>query len=129
MTLTASPLSADDTTTAEPMVWVTFSLPLAGREELKDHAHLARISLSELVRRRVLGLPEPRAAVPTVNSQVYSELGRVGNNLNQLTKLSHESGQLAPAQVQTLGLALSQLKALLVQVQSDVIGAAEDPSV
>lgn len=122
MTLTVSPLSSDDTTTAEPMVWVTFSLPSAARDELRDHAHLARISVSELVRRRVLGLPPPKASVPTINTQTYASLGRIGNNLNQLTKLAHESGQLGPAQLQPLARVLAELKSFLDRVRQEVIG-------
>lgn len=128
MTLTVSPRSSDDTTTAEPMVWVTFSLPSAARDELKDHAYLARISVSELVRRRVLGLPEPRAAVPTVNVQLRADLSPVANNLNQLTKQVHQAGEVLPAHIQPLGRVLGLLKSLLDQVRLELIAAAEDPA-
>lgn len=121
--MTVNPLTPD-APPAEPMTWMTFSLPVGALAELKDHAHAARISASELVRRRVLGLPAPRAAVPQVNSQIYADLGRVGNNLNQLTKLAHESGQ---PQHQPLARALAELKALLDQVRREVIGADQQP--
>lgn len=118
-------LTTDTSTSAiqdfeDQTVWISFRCIPAERAELRDHAHLARISVSELARRRVLGLPPPKAAVPQVNAQVHADLGRVGNNLNQLTKLAHESGQ---PQLQPLARALAELKALLDQVRLAVIGA------
>ena len=113
-TLTADSLEAEDLT-----AWCTFRLAVAELAELKDHAHVARISTSELVRRRVLGLPPPKAAVPSINSQIYAELGRIGVNLNQLTRIAHETGP----QMQLLGRVLAELKGQLDRVRMEVIGA------
>lgn len=124
--MTLPPVTHDALLT-EPMVWMSFALSSAARAELKDHAHLSRISASELVRRRVLGLPPPKAAVPSINAETYSSLGRVGNNLNQITKLAHESGQLGPTQLQPLARALAELKSLLDQIRREVIGADLQP--
>lgn len=126
MTLTADIPTSDTNKAEDQTAWVTFRLTPAERDELKDHAHLARISVSALVRHRVLGLPAPKAAVPTINSQVYTELGRVGNNLNQLTKLAHESGKLGPAQVQPLARVLAELKILLDRARLEVLGTGPD---
>lgn len=124
MTLTADTPTPDAPDIEDQTAWVSFRLTPAERDEVKDHAHAARISASELVRRRVLGLPAPKAAVPRINADTYAALGRVGNNLNQLTKLAHESGQL---QLQPLARALAELKALLDQVRREVIGADQQP--
>jgi len=113
-TLTADIPEAEDLT-----AWCTFRLAAAELAELKDHAHAARISTSELVRRRVLGLSPPKAAVPSINSQTYAELGRIGVNLNQLTRVAHETGP----QMQPLARVLAELKGLLDRVRMEVIGA------
>lgn len=123
MTLTAETPTPDTKEAEDQTVWVSFRLTQAERAELKDHAHLARISVSELTRCRVLGLPPPKAAVPAVNSRVHADLGRVGNNLNQVTKLVHESGQLGSAQVQPLARVLAELKGLLDRARLELIGA------
>lgn len=109
-------------------VWLSFRLTPVEREELRAHAVAARISVSELVRRRVLGLPEPKAAVPTVNVQLRADLSPVANNLNQLTKQVHQAGEVLPAHIQPLGRVLGLLKSLLDQVRLELIGAAEDPA-
>lgn len=123
MTLTADIATPDteaiEDQSADQTVWISFRCTPAERAEVRDHAHLARISVSKLVRGRVLGEPPPKAAVPAINAQVHAHLGRVGNNLNQLTKLANESGQ---PQLQPLAQALAILKSLLDQVRLEVIG-------
>lgn len=110
-----------------PMAWLSFALPPASRDELKDHAHAARISVSELIRRRVLGHPAPKAAVPALNARAYSDLGQVGNNLNQIAKKANESGQFGPGQLPILIKVLTEFKALNADWQASLIGADQRP--
>lgn len=123
MTLTSDPTTHDLPEAEVQTVWISFRLTPAEREELRDHAAVARISVSELVRRRVLGLPEPRAAVPTVNVQLRAALAPIGSNLNQLTKQVHQAGEVLPSHIQPLGRVLGPLKSLLDQVRLELIGA------
>lgn len=125
MTLTADTITPDAPDIEDQTVWISFRLTPAERAELKDHAHLARISVSELVRRRVLGLPEPKASVPQVNAQLRSDLAPVANNLNQLTKQVHQAGEVLPAHIQPLGRVLGLLKSLLDRVRLELIGAEQ----
>lgn len=59
---------------------------------LRERAAAAGLSLSRFVRSAALGL-RIRPPMPATDLVVASELGRIGNNLNQLTRLAH-SGQL-----------------------------------
>lgn len=112
-----------DTPPDEPMVWMSFALPRSARDEIKEHAHLARISASELVRRHALNQSPPKAAVPAVNVQLRADLGPVGNNLNQLLQKIHKAGEVLPSHVAPLGRVLVPLKALLDQVRLELVGA------
>lgn len=103
-------------------VWISFRCSPIELAELRDHAHEARISVSKLTRLRVLGLPPPKAAVPQVNAQVHANLGRIGSNLNQITRLLDETGQL---RLQQLTCTLAELQALLNRVRLEVIGVGQ----
>ncbi|OLP17445.1 hypothetical protein BST81_16785 [Leptolyngbya sp. 'hensonii'] len=62
--------------------------------ELKELAHRCfnqGMDQSEYIRCCVFGypMPRPRPVMPQINRGIYIELGRVGNNLNQLTRAVH----------------------------------------
>jgi len=75
------------------------------------------ISASQYLREAALGTPHrpPKRRIPTVAekllAQVIGQLGRVGNNLNQLTHLSHIEGHVADSL--KLSATLSELRAVL----------------
>lgn len=123
MTPTTDTATPDTEEAEEQTVWISFRCTPGQRDGLKDHAHLARVSVSDLVRRRSLLEPPPKAAVPTVNAQLSAELGAIGKNLNQQTRLCHQAGEILPAHVQPLVRVLIPLKALLDQVRLELIGA------
>lgn len=120
MTLTVDTITPD---AQDQTAWVTFRLTPAERDELRDHAHAARISMSELVRRRVLGLPAPKAAVPGLNAKAYADLARAGGNLNQIAKQANESGQFGPTQLPIFAKVLNEFRNLIDQLRRDLIGA------
>lgn len=121
--MTSTDTIRSDQDATEQTVWISFRTSTAEREELREHAHLARVSVSEMVRRRVLNLPPPKAAVPGLNARAYGDLGRVGNNLNQLAKQANESGQFGPTQLPQLVQVLTEFKRLVDQFRSELIGA------
>lgn len=101
-------------------------------EQLKQKAYKARISVSEFIRRaatrrKVVEPPPP----PQLNWKIYEELGRIGNNLNQLVKGLNQAvkqGQdvkLDPENVQEI---VSKLSQLLRETQMQLLetGAEED---
>ena len=55
--------------------------------DVVSDADACGISISALIRLRVLNQPPPKAAAPAINRAAYSTLGNTGNNLNQLTHL------------------------------------------
>lgn len=100
----------------------------AGAAEVKEHARLAGISISELTRRRVHGHSEPKAAAPEINREAYAEYSRLGGNLNQI---AHDMNSRRLAGIQDV-LDHAQLKSLIekllianAELRADLIGAAK----
>jgi Bacterial mobilisation protein (MobC) len=83
----------------------------AERETMMRRAALARLPAAAYVRRCALGNGRRPAVVPVVNVRSVGELGRLANNLNQLTKLAHQ-GQTTPALLPCLGELLAEVRAL-----------------
>lgn len=59
------------------------------RSTLKRFAEARRLSLSDFIRTVVLGRKLPHSAPPPINLATYQELGRIGNNLNQLLRAAN----------------------------------------
>lgn len=103
-----------------------FPLRLSQSERLalEHRAAEAGLKLSEYLRRAGLGKPQ-RRLVPEINRQTYIELGRIGNNLNQLTKACHlalkQGGSLSidPALLQSLSERLDLLRLEVLGVNSN----------
>ena len=94
----------------------------AGAAELKSHARLAGISVSELTRRRVHGHPEPKAAAPEANLEMYGALQHTTDNFNQVTR--HANTQAVTGEAAVLDLA--QVKALLLKMGAEVAALRAD---
>ena len=59
---------------------------------MEKKAELAGLKLSEYLRSAALNKTiRPQPKVPEINRATYVELGRIGNNINQLTKAAHAS--------------------------------------
>ena len=78
------------------------------------------ISASRYLREAALGMPHrpPKRRLPTFAekslAQVLGQLGRVGNNLNQLTQISHIAGQVPDSL--RLNALLHELRAVMSSV-------------
>src|SRR5262249_26327639 len=57
----------------------------------------------------------PPAPVPVLNIRFVGELGRLANNLNQLTKLAHQ-GRTSPLLLPCLGAILAEVKKIRRQL-------------
>lgn len=98
----------------------TLRVTPAEADELTDHARRACVSVSELLRRRALGLALPPAAAPEINVRAYGQLARLAGNLNQAMHHANSTGMLEKSQF------LTAVAACLEQVQhlrGDLIGA------
>ena len=62
------------------------------RKIMEEKAAAANLKLSEYLRSAGLDKTiRPTIKVPEINRASYIELGRIGNNINQLTKAAHAS--------------------------------------
>lgn len=68
---------------------LTVRLSDADLMELADKASRAGLSFSRFMREAGLGRELPRP-VPVINLQTYQELGRIGANINQITRRIYE---------------------------------------
>lgn len=92
----------------------------AERDGLKEEAKAVNLSLSEYIRRTTLERPLPRPRTE-ISVDTYRELGRIGNNVNQLAaaanlavKMGH-SPAVTPQQ-------WSELRRLIDRVRLEWIG-------
>jgi hypothetical protein len=100
----------------------------AGAAELKAHARLAGIGISELTRRRVHGHSEPKAAAPAVNLELYGALKHTTDNFNQMTKNSNQQVLAGQQMVVDFAICIALLKKMDVQVaalRADLLGASK----
>lgn len=97
----------------------TIRLTPAEADELTTHADLARISVSELLRRRALDRPLPPAAAPAINVEKYGELARLAANLNQAVKHANQLGVLDRNHFVTL---VSDCREQVQNLRADLIG-------
>lgn len=84
----------------------------------------AGMSMAELGRRCILlrKIPQPPPKISRVSLQTYTELGCIGNNLNQLTKAVNTSilmGYPLPSTLQIIKL-LTELQELLNQCRREI---------
>lgn len=84
--------------------------------ELVEHAQACCISVSALMRSRVLGHPTPRGAAPAINLAAWRELASTAANFNQV---SHKLN-LAALSGEPSGVTLQQVKDLLIEMDERV---------
>jgi len=70
---------------------MTFRLTDEQYNEVKDNADLLNLTISDYIRKNLLNIPVPKSAKkPSLDRQILgkllSQIGRVGNNINQLAK-------------------------------------------
>lgn len=85
------------------------------------------ISISALIRLRVLNQAPPKAVAPAINRDAYSLLGNTGNNLNQLThyfNLSVQTGDAPPGTGEVLRQ-LAEVSDAVKNVRFLLIGAGK----
>ena len=117
-------LSGDKTTQSRP-IRITFRMTIAEESWLKNRAQ--GMKLSAYIRSVLFTAspPRPRPIVPSVNRETCSELGRIGSNLNQQTRMIHRLEEEPDPQLRYIlerNLErLETLTSLINQVRSDLI--------
>jgi hypothetical protein len=77
--------------------------------------------LTSLIRERLFGAPIRRLpVVPAANRQIFGQLAKIGNNVNQLVHLTH-TGRF-PSRLETL---LIELYQMIAKYQRDLLGVPE----
>lgn len=91
------------------------------RLAMEQKAREAGLKLSEYLRSAGLNKTiRPSTKIPEINLATYVELGRIGNNINQLTKAAHKSLQRGMS-CNINPTELSALLTLLKQIRLEVI--------
>ena len=91
------------------------------RSLLKEAARAVNVSLSEFIRRLALKKRMPPVGVGKVNRETYSELCRIGNNLNQLVRAVNEGRALGV----DLNL-LAGLRTCIKEIGFQTLGVQDD---
>ena len=85
-------------------------------EQVRRRAAGARLAVAAYSRAAALRTSPP-GPVPALNIHFVGELGRLANNLNQLTKLAHQ-GRTSPLLLPCLGAILAEVR----QIRRQLIG-------
>lgn len=85
------------------------------------------LTISALIRLRVLEQPPPKAVVPAINRDLYTQMNNTGNNLNQLThrfNLAVKTGEVAPGTAEVLSQ-LAEVSDSVKNVRLQLVGAGK----
>ena len=93
-------------------------------EMLRSRALESGMKASELIRKNALMRPLPRR-ISKVDLKTYIELGRIGNNLNQLTKAANTALKYGVTPPADRG-ALEELSKLLHSIRLKIAGVDDD---
>jgi hypothetical protein len=114
------------------------TIRLTPSEHEQVQAQLGDLSMSDYFRRAGLSLKIPQVrsrrvrSVPAVNRETYVELGRIGNNINQLAKacniaiLNGNGCNIDPIQLRKLAAVIQELRLAVVAVDPDADDEDED---
>ncbi|RIV42481.1 plasmid mobilization protein [Flagellimonas pelagia] len=81
-----------------------------------NNAKTIGLSIAEYIRRKCTGKPLPKKKVDPLDRKLFVELSRMGNNLNQLARVSN-SGIRDPFSIH---IQLEEVKMLLKQLKSNI---------
>ena len=93
------------------------------RSVMEQKAREAGLKLSEYLRSAGLNRTSKINLVPEINRKIYVELGRIGNNINQLTKAAHKSlhrgmgCNINPDELSALSTMLKQIRSELIAIE------------
>jgi hypothetical protein len=99
-------------------VFHTVRLTPAEAQEVAAHAEACGLSISALLRRRVLGLLLPEGSAPALNLTAWRELAHLASNFNQMVK--HANEYRSGSQDGLSGLILAEVKTLLAKLDDSL---------
>lgn len=87
---------------------------------IQEKANEMHMPVSRWLRHAALSRQLPARPVPAVNRDAYAALGKIGTNINQLTRLAHQGqAPLATAPLEELEALLRKTKLTLLGVDDD----------
>lgn len=96
---------------------VAYRISDAEYDQLKIAAQKRGLKIGTFARAAALDLKMPDPVKPQIDIQTYTELGRIGNNLNQCTRHLHESGDQSG-----LDETIAELSAQVKLIQRKLMG-------
>lgn len=88
--------------------------------KIQQAADLSGVSVSAYVRNAALGHPMPKAPAPKINQDLFLELGRIGNNVNQIAHALNQFHGVYPDQAKITD-AISDLWKGLQAIRRDLL--------
>jgi hypothetical protein len=89
------------------------------RDELAEIAEQRNTTLSGLLRTLALGRSLPAPKPQKIDADTYLELGRIGNNLNQIARAMNAVHTMPP--LEKLAEEVESLRVLLKKVQAEML--------
>ena len=87
---------------------------------VSDNANTLGISITNYIRRKTTGSVLPRKKVTPEDRKLFLALGRIGNNINQLTRKTHSNKHYPKQLKDELKLVKTLLESLMLKlVQND----------
>ena len=94
---------------------VTIRFRVGEYSQIESEARTLVTPPADYIRLKALNLPLPPAPLPEIRRELCMELGRVGNNLNQLLKAIHE-GRVVSVRAQEIEPVVAMLKKIKAEV-------------
>jgi hypothetical protein len=114
------------TSTENRTVFHTVRVTPLEAAELVEHAEATGLSVSALMRARVLGHPTPKGAAPPLNLQAWRELAPTTANFNQIShtlNLAAKSGEPCAVTLDEVMAAVIEVGGAVKKLRLGLLGA------
>ncbi len=73
------------------MLQINIRVTLEEQIQIEEYSKCFGLSVTQFIRIRSLKKQLPKHSMPSINRELFIELSRIGNNLNQLTKKANQN--------------------------------------
>jgi hypothetical protein len=73
------------------MLQINIRVTLEEQLQIEEYSKSYGMSVTHYIRIRTLKKQLPKHSIPSINRELFIELSRIGNNLNQLTKKANQN--------------------------------------
>lgn len=96
------------------MLQINIRVTLEEQLQIEEYSKSYGMSVTQYIRIRSLKRQLPKNSMPSINRELFIELSRIGNNLNQLTKKANQNHP----DVKGLYVELLELKTKLNEIKT-----------